>query len=66
MDKLDQGIGDTKQMVQLQTMGPAQEYFGWSVETLEQQVEESVPRWIECWSKFPGDKRNLSRSYSKN
>ena len=28
-------------MVQLQTMELAQEYFGWSVETLKQQVEES-------------------------
>ena len=41
LEKLDQGIRETKQMVQLQTMELAQEYFGWSVETLEQQVKES-------------------------
>jgi pyruvate/2-oxoglutarate dehydrogenase complex dihydrolipoamide acyltransferase (E2) component len=41
LKKLDQGIRETKQMVQLQTMELAQEYFGWSVETLKQQVEES-------------------------
>jgi pyruvate/2-oxoglutarate dehydrogenase complex dihydrolipoamide acyltransferase (E2) component len=41
LERLDQGIRETKQMVQLQTMELAQEYFGWSVETLEQQVKES-------------------------
>jgi pyruvate/2-oxoglutarate dehydrogenase complex dihydrolipoamide acyltransferase (E2) component len=41
LEKLDQGIRETKQMVQLQTMELAQEYFCWSVETLKQQVEES-------------------------
>jgi pyruvate/2-oxoglutarate dehydrogenase complex dihydrolipoamide acyltransferase (E2) component len=41
LEKLNQGIRETKQMVQLQTMELAQEYFAWSVETLKQQVEES-------------------------
>lgn len=41
LEKLDQGIRETKQMVQLQTMQLAQEYFGWSVETLEQLVKDS-------------------------
>ena len=41
LEKLDQGIRETKQMVQRQTMELAQEYFGWSVEMLEQQVKES-------------------------
>ena len=41
LEKLDQGIRETKRMAQLQTMELAQEYFGCSVETLEQQVKES-------------------------
>jgi pyruvate/2-oxoglutarate dehydrogenase complex dihydrolipoamide acyltransferase (E2) component len=41
LEKLDQGIRETKQMVQLQTMELAQEYFALSVETLERQVQES-------------------------
>lgn len=41
LEKLNQGIRETKQIVQLQTMELAQEYFGWSVETLKKQVEES-------------------------
>jgi pyruvate/2-oxoglutarate dehydrogenase complex dihydrolipoamide acyltransferase (E2) component len=41
LEKLDQGIWETKQMVQLRTMELAQEYFVWSVETLKRQVEES-------------------------
>jgi pyruvate/2-oxoglutarate dehydrogenase complex dihydrolipoamide acyltransferase (E2) component len=41
LEKLNQGIRKTKQMVQLQTMKLAQEYFALSVETLEQQVKES-------------------------
>jgi len=41
LEKLDQGIRETKQMVHLRTMELAQEYFGWSVETLKQRVKES-------------------------
>ena len=41
LEKLARWIRETKQMVQLQTMELAQEYFGCSVETLEQQVKES-------------------------
>lgn len=40
-ERLDQGIRETKRMVQLQTMELAQEYFGWSVEKLKEQVKES-------------------------
>jgi len=40
-EKLDRGIRETKQMVQLQTMELAQEYFGWSVEKLKEQVKEN-------------------------
>jgi pyruvate/2-oxoglutarate dehydrogenase complex dihydrolipoamide acyltransferase (E2) component len=41
LEKLNQGIQETKQMVQLQTMELAQEYFSCSVKTLKQQVKES-------------------------
>ena len=41
LEKLDQGIRETKQIVHLRTMELAQEYFGWSVETLKQRVKES-------------------------
>jgi len=41
LEKLNQGIRETKQMVQLQTMELAQEYFSCSVETLKQQMKEN-------------------------
>ena len=41
LEKLNQGIRKTKQMVQLQAMELAQEYFGYSVEALKQQVKEN-------------------------
>jgi len=41
LEKLNQGIRKTKQMVQLQAMELAQEYFGYSVERLKRQVKES-------------------------
>lgn len=41
LEKLNRGIQKTKQMVQLQTIELAQEYFGYSVQTLKQQVKES-------------------------
>ena len=41
LEKLNQGIQETKQMVQLQTMELAQEYFSCSVKALKQQVKES-------------------------
>jgi pyruvate/2-oxoglutarate dehydrogenase complex dihydrolipoamide acyltransferase (E2) component len=53
LEKLNQGSRETK-MVQLQTMELAQEYFGWSVETLKQQVEVSraalkrLPEQVPC------------------
>lgn len=40
LEKLNQGIQKTKQMVQLQTIELAQEYFGESIETLKQQLKE--------------------------
>ncbi len=40
LEKLNQGIQKTKQMVQLQTLELAQEYFGEAIETLKQQLRE--------------------------
>lgn len=40
LEKLNQGIQKTKQMVQLQTIELAQEYFGDSIESLKQQLKE--------------------------
>ncbi len=41
LEKLNQGIRKTKQTVQLQAMELAQEYFGYSLEALKQQVKEN-------------------------
>jgi pyruvate/2-oxoglutarate dehydrogenase complex dihydrolipoamide acyltransferase (E2) component len=41
LEKLNQGIQESRQMVQQQTMKLAQDYFGDSVEELKRQIEES-------------------------
>jgi pyruvate/2-oxoglutarate dehydrogenase complex dihydrolipoamide acyltransferase (E2) component len=41
LEKLNQGIQESRQMVQQQTMRLAQDYFGDSVEELRQQIKES-------------------------
>jgi pyruvate/2-oxoglutarate dehydrogenase complex dihydrolipoamide acyltransferase (E2) component len=54
LDKLSQGIEESKQMVQQRTMELAQEYFSDSVETLKQQIEESRSTLEELPEQIPG------------
>jgi pyruvate/2-oxoglutarate dehydrogenase complex dihydrolipoamide acyltransferase (E2) component len=54
LEKLYQGIRETKQMVQLQTMELAQEYFGNSIEALKQQVKESRATLRDLPKQIPG------------
>ena len=54
LEKLYQGIRESKQTVQLQTMELAQEYFGNSIEALAQQVKESRATLRELPKQIPG------------
>ncbi len=54
LEKLNQGIRKSKQMVQLQTMELAQEYFGDSIEALKQQVKESRATLRDLPKQIPG------------
>lgn len=54
LEKLSQGIEESKQMVQQRTMELAQEYFSDSVETLKQQIEESRSTLEELPEQIPG------------
>lgn len=54
LEKLSQGIEESKQMVQRRTMELAQEYFSDSVETLKQQIEESRSTLEELPEQIPG------------
>lgn len=54
LEKLYQGIRESKQMVQLQTMELAQEYFGNSIEALKQQVKESRATLRDLPKQIPG------------
>ena len=54
LEKLYQGIRESKQMVQLQTMELAQEYFGNSIEALTQQVKESRATLRDLPKQIPG------------
>lgn len=54
LEKLNQGIQKSKQMVQLQTMELAQEYFGDSIEALKQQVKESRTTLRDLPKQVPG------------
>jgi pyruvate/2-oxoglutarate dehydrogenase complex dihydrolipoamide acyltransferase (E2) component len=54
LEKLNQGIRKSRQMIQLQTMELAQEYFGDSIETLEQHVRESRAILEDLPRQIPG------------
>ncbi len=54
LEKLSQGIEESKQMVQQRTMELAQEYFIDSVETLKQQIEESRSTLEDLPEQIPG------------
>jgi pyruvate/2-oxoglutarate dehydrogenase complex dihydrolipoamide acyltransferase (E2) component len=54
LEKLYQGIRESKQTVQLQTMELAQEYFGNSIEALAQQVKESRATLRDLPKQIPG------------
>jgi pyruvate/2-oxoglutarate dehydrogenase complex dihydrolipoamide acyltransferase (E2) component len=54
LEKLHQGIRKSKQMVQLQTMELAQEYFGDSMEALKQLITESRATLRDLPKQIPG------------
>lgn len=54
LEKLQQGIQKSKQMVQLQTMELAQQYFADSIEALKQQVKESRTTLRDLPKQIPG------------
>ena len=61
LEKLNQGIQETKQMVQLQTMELAQEYCDCSVEMLKQQVKESRAALESLPKQFPWEQEQSFR-----
>lgn len=54
LEKLNQGIQESRRIVQQQTMKLAQDYFDNSVEALKQDVEESRSRMEELPAQIPG------------
>jgi pyruvate/2-oxoglutarate dehydrogenase complex dihydrolipoamide acyltransferase (E2) component len=54
LEKLNQGIRKSRQMVQIQTMELAQEYFGDSIEALKQQVKASRATLRDLPKQIPG------------
>jgi pyruvate/2-oxoglutarate dehydrogenase complex dihydrolipoamide acyltransferase (E2) component len=54
LEKLNRGIEKSKQMVQVQTMELAQEYFGDSIEALKQQVKDSRSTLRDLPKQVPG------------
>jgi len=54
LEKLNRGIEKSKQMVQVQTMELAQEYFGDSIEALNQQVKDSRSTLRDLPKQVPG------------
>jgi pyruvate/2-oxoglutarate dehydrogenase complex dihydrolipoamide acyltransferase (E2) component len=73
LDKLNQGIQESRQTMQRQTMELAQEYFGDSVEALRQQIKESRSTVEGLPEQLPGGQeeafqmlfQELMNSYSK-
>lgn len=73
LDKLNQGIQESRQTMQRQTMELAQEYFGDSVEALRQQIKESRSTVEGLPNQLPGGQeeafqmlfQELMNSYSK-
>ena len=54
LEKLSRGIQESKQMVQHQTMQLAQEYFGDSVETIKQQINDIRATLRDLPEQIPG------------
>lgn len=54
LEKLSRGIQESKQMVQHQTMQLAQEYFGDSVETIKQQINDNRATLRDLPEQIPG------------
>ncbi len=54
LEKLNQGIEESKQMVQQQTMKLAQEFFSDSVESLKQQIQENRETLEKLPDQIPG------------
>jgi pyruvate/2-oxoglutarate dehydrogenase complex dihydrolipoamide acyltransferase (E2) component len=54
LEKLNRGIEKSKQMVQVQTMELAQEYFGDSIDALKQQVKDSRSTLRDLPKQVPG------------
>lgn len=54
LEKLSRGIQESKQMVQHQTMQLTQEYFGDSVETIKQQINDNRATLRDLPEQIPG------------
>lgn len=54
LEKLNQGIEESKQMVQQRTMELAQEFFGDSVESLKQQIKDNRETLEKLPDQIPG------------
>lgn len=73
LEKLNQGIEESRQMMQRQTMELAQEYFGDSVRALKQQIQESRSTLEGLPDQLPGGQeesfqmlfQDLMNSYSR-
>jgi pyruvate/2-oxoglutarate dehydrogenase complex dihydrolipoamide acyltransferase (E2) component len=73
LEKLNQGIQESRQAMQRQTMELAQEYFGDSVEGLKRQIKESRSTVERLPEQLPGGQeesfqmlfQELMNSYSK-
>lgn len=59
LEKLNQGIRESRQEVQQRTMSLAQEYFGDSAEALKQQIQESRDTLRDLPDQIPGGREEV-------